>query len=39
MEYNDEEGIYMLPVLLKEGYYSYQYLAVPKAGATSKGAA
>ena len=39
MEYNDEEGIYMLPVLLKEGYYSYQYLAVPKAGATAKGAA
>ena len=35
MEYNHEEGIYMLPVLLKEGYYSYQYLAVPKAAAAA----
>ena len=32
MDYEPEDGAYELPLLLKQGYYSYQYLAVPKNG-------
>lgn len=32
MKYNAERGVYEALVFLKQGYYSYQYLAVPHGG-------
>jgi hypothetical protein len=30
MTYNQEKGMYQLDLLVKQGYYNYQYVFVPK---------